>query len=65
MRTKAYVTASATIFLIVSVVHLLRLMEGWPVSVGSLNVPMWVSVLAVLASAGAGVWGLTLLRRHP
>jgi len=63
MKTKVYVAISALIFVLVSLAHLVRLTEGWPVLVGSFSVPVWASVLAVLVSAAVAGWGLALLRK--
>jgi hypothetical protein len=65
MKTRLYVVASALIFMLVAVGHMVRLMESWPVQVGPFSLPVWASVVAVLASAGVAVWGLSVLRRHP
>jgi len=64
MTTKAYVTASALIFALVALGHLIRLMEGWPVQVGSYSFPAWASLLAILVTASVSMWGLSLLRRY-
>jgi hypothetical protein len=63
MNTKAYLIVSTVIFAVVAVMHLLRLVLGWPVVLGMMSVPLWVSMLAVLVSAGVAIWGLSLMRR--
>ncbi|MCE0521515.1 MAG: hypothetical protein LV480_01220 [Methylacidiphilales bacterium] len=63
MKTKAYLIASTFIFTLVAVVHLIRLVLGWPVQLDTWSVPLWVSGLALLVSAGVAVWGMTLMRR--
>ena len=64
MKTRVYVTVSALIFMLMAVVHLLRLAEGWPIVVGSFSFPLWASIIAILVMAGVGLWGLSLLRRR-
>jgi hypothetical protein len=64
MKAKVYIAVSASIFTVVSLVHLLRLTEGWAVQVGSLSLPLWTSMVAVLASAGVAGWGVSLLRSN-
>jgi hypothetical protein len=63
MKTKAFVIVSTFIFALVAVMHLIRLMLGWSVVLGMTSVPLWVSLLVVLISAGIAIWGLTLMRR--
>ena len=64
MKTDTYIKVSVVIFVLVSLGHLLRLTEGWSVLVGTFSLPMWISVLAVLVSAGIAVWGFSLLRKQ-
>jgi len=63
MNTKAYLIVSTVIFAVVAVMHLLRLVLGWPVVLWMTSIPLWVSMLAVLVSAGVAIWGLSLMRR--
>ncbi len=56
MKTKAYLIVSTFIFALVAVVHLMRFMLGWSAQVGTWSVPLWVSMLAVLVSAGVAIW---------
>ena len=63
MNTKAYLIVSTVIFAFVAIMHLLRLVLGWPVVLGMTSVPLWASMLAVLVSAGVAIWGLSLMRR--
>ena len=64
MRTSSYLTASAVIFTVVALVHLLRAVQGWPVQLGTMMVPVWISALAFVLSAGLAMWGFMLVRRH-
>ena len=63
MTTKAYMIVSTFIFALVALVHLIRFAQGWPVLLGTLSVPLWISVLAALVFAGVAIWGFSLLRR--
>lgn len=60
---KSYLAISVIIFLVVAVVHLVRLALGWQVQVGPNDVPMSVSWIGLLVSAILTVWGVVLLRR--
>ena len=51
MTQKTFNVVAGTIFLIVAVLHAIRLLRGWTFIIGSWNAPMWVSCLG-LALAG-------------
>ncbi|MBI4135153.1 hypothetical protein HY477_00230 [Candidatus Uhrbacteria bacterium] len=48
MSTRTYFQATGTIFGLIAALHLLRLVFGWEAQIGSIAVPMWVSVIAVI-----------------
>lgn len=55
---KPFTTLAAIIFAVIALVHLLRLIYGWAVTIVGAEVPTWTSVLG-LAIAGvlaAGLW---------
>ncbi|MGA8688552.1 MAG: hypothetical protein ACLQF1_01330 [Methyloceanibacter sp.] len=55
---KPFATATVIILALVAIVHVVRLLAGWSVSVNGIDVPMWVSVIAVVVAGGlaAGLW---------
>jgi hypothetical protein len=57
----AYAAISAMIFVGVALVHLMRLMKGWPVRIGPHAVPMSVSWFGLALSALLAVWGFMQL----
>lgn len=59
MNRKTYATITATLFLVVGIVHLLRIILGWQVEIGSLSIPFWVSWLAVLVAGALAYFGFT------
>lgn len=63
MKTKAYLEASVVIFTLVALMHLIRLLQGWPILVGTLSIPVWGSVLVLVVSAGVAIWGFTLIKK--
>ena len=63
MTTKIYLIVSTMIFALVGIMHLLRLVMGWSAQVGTLSVPLWASLLAMLVCASVALWGMTLMRR--
>jgi len=56
---RPFTTLGALIFALVALLHLLRLLLGWKVTVDGIDVPMWVSVLGMLI---AGVLAMMLWR---
>ena len=55
---KPFTTVAAIIFAVVALVHLLRLVYGWVVSIAGGDVPMWASVpgLVIAGVLAAGLW---------
>ena len=49
---------AALLLLLVALAHLLRLVLGTTITIGTYAVPMWVSVVAVIVPAGlaVGLW---------
>ena len=43
MTQRTFNLAAGTIFLLIAILHALRLLFGWHASIGSWIVPMWVS----------------------
>lgn len=41
---------TAALFVIIGVFHLIRVFHGWPASVDTFSVPLWVSWIAVFAT---------------
>ena len=55
---KPFTYIAALIFALVALVHLLRLIFGWVVTIMGADVPMWGSVVALVLSGvlAAGLW---------
>ena len=62
LNRKTYMMVTATLFLVVAIVHLLRIIFGWQVEVGGLSIPFWASWLAVLVAGALAYFGSTLKR---
>ena len=62
LNQKTYVTLTATLFLVVALMHLLRIIFGWSVEIGSLSIPFWVSWLGVLVAGALAYFGFTQRR---
>ena len=61
-RTTLYPTISATIFGLVSLAHLSRIVFGWPLEIGHALVPSWYSIVGLAASAALCAWGVATAR---
>ncbi len=57
MNVKIYCRISATIFTVVAIAHLSRLINGWAVQVDGLVIPMWVSVFGFVVTGGLAFLG--------
>ena len=53
----AYAAVSALIFAVVAIVHLIRIVRGWTVQIGSHSVPMSLSWIGVVIAAVLALWG--------
>ena len=60
MDQRTYNIVTATLFLIIAVLHLLRVILGWPARIGGLDIPLWASWLAILVTGGLGYCGFRL-----
>jgi len=47
---KPFTSVTVFILILFGLVHLVRLIIGWPVLVNGFAVPMWVSVVALIAA---------------
>jgi len=59
LNRKTYSTVTAALFLVVAIVHLLRIIFGWQVEIGGLGIPFWVSWLGVLVAGALAYFGFT------
>jgi len=48
---KPFTTVAIVLFVVIALVHVLRLALHWPVVINGMAVPEWVSVVAALATA--------------
>ena len=65
MSSRTYLVVSGTIFGIVAVLHLLRVINGWSRVLGPWSAPMWISWLGTLVPAGLCGWAFRLVSRIP
>jgi TRAP-type C4-dicarboxylate transport system permease small subunit len=60
MNQRTYNIVTAVLFLIIAALHLLRIVFGWPARIGSLDIPLWVSWLALVIIGGLAYFGFRL-----
>lgn len=48
MPSKTYCTVSATVFLLIGLAHVLRLLAGFTFQIGSFNLPGWASAVGAI-----------------
>ena len=51
MVASNYSLLSAFIFTLVAVLQLVRTLKGWPVTIGTTSIPLWVSWVACVIAA--------------
>ena len=61
---RAYLAVSGTLFGIVALMHVLRLVQDWPVQLAGWPVPLWVSWIGVLVAGGLCLWGFRLAAKQ-
>lgn len=49
--TKPFTVIAIIIFATVSLIHLMRIIMGWHISVNGIDIPMWFSAIAVVVAA--------------
>jgi len=63
MNSRTYLVISGVIFGIVAVLHLLRVISGWAVILGSWSAPMWISWLGTIGPSILCIWAIRLAMR--
>jgi hypothetical protein len=59
-----YLAISAAVFAVVALAHVVRAIAQWTISIGPWSVPVTLSWVAALATAGLSAWAFSLLRRR-
>jgi hypothetical protein len=62
MRVNAYLTGTGILFAVIGGAHVLRLLYGWPVTLGAWQVPLWVSWVGAALAFALCVWAIALRR---
>jgi hypothetical protein len=64
MEARFYLRISAAIFGIIGLGHLMRIIFGWPLVIGTLEVPMAVSWAGMIITATMVYWGVAKMPRN-
>jgi hypothetical protein len=59
MNRKTYMTLTATLFLVMGILHLLRIIFGWQAEIGGWSIPFWASWLALPVTGALAYFGFT------
>jgi hypothetical protein len=57
MSVKTFCTITAVIFAVIALLHLARVVLGWPAMIAGWSVPMWVSWLGLVVAAVLSYFG--------
>lgn len=60
MNQKIYIAITSVVFLLIALLHALRLFFGWHAAIGGWTVPLWFSVLALVLAGYFAVSGFRL-----
>jgi len=60
MNRKCYLLVSGTVFGLVALLHLIRVLNGWPMELGPWSVPLWASVCGTLGPGFLSGWAFRL-----
>jgi len=63
MSQRTFLGVSGTIFAIVALLHLARIIYGWPAQIGTFVAPAWVSWLSLLVAGYLAITAFSLLRK--
>ena len=59
---RRYEQVSGTIFAVIALAQLTRSLLGWPAQVGSVSIPIWLSIIAFLITGSLAIWALRVSR---
>jgi hypothetical protein len=62
MSARPYLLITGTFFGLGGLAHFVRAALAWPLQIGTLAVPVWLSWLAALIAGGVCVWAFRIRR---
>jgi hypothetical protein len=63
MTQRVFSLITATLFSLIAILHALRLLRGWQVTIGDIVLPVWVSWIGLVIAGYLAYEGFTLRRR--
>ena len=54
--SRRYIVVSGTFFGVLAVLQAVRVLNQWPVRVGTIEIPVWASSIAMVVVGGLCVW---------
>jgi hypothetical protein len=51
-RSRPFTAVAAVVLLVVALAHLIRVVEGWQVTIADSEIPQWVSIVAFVVAGG-------------
>lgn len=63
MSKQTYYYAASGVFLLVAFAHLARILNGWEVTISGVEIPMWMSSVAVVIAGYLAVSGFQFGRK--
>ncbi len=64
MNQKGFLTVSGTIFGVIALMHLARILADWPAHIGTFEAPMWLSWVSVVVAGYLSVSAFRLKGRR-
>jgi len=64
MKQGAFVLVTSSILALIALLHALRLIYGWNVTIGEWTVPVWVSAVGFLIAGYLALQGFLLKRKQ-
>jgi hypothetical protein len=62
MTPRVFFLITATLFTLIALLHVLRLLRGWQVTIGDVAVPLWVSWIGLAITGYLAYQGIKLSR---
>jgi hypothetical protein len=57
MKNQTYSKVAGTVFLVIALMHLLRIINGWEASISGWAAPLWLSWLGLVAGSVLAYFG--------
>ena len=60
MTQKLYLLISGSVFALMGIFHLIRIISQWSLQIGAVGIPQWPSWLAIIAGTILSIWAFRL-----